>query len=132
MMGDRPDGARLLELAQETLMRELATQLPEDQRQEIALIARAMTIAARELDAARAPPAICHAALAQLYGEGDADSLMRRLAREIRAGAHDAPGPKRDAVRSLLWAMTREKLRVSNPEYLAGGDADQASQKTWA
>jgi uncharacterized protein DUF6285 len=132
MMGDRPDGARLLELAQETLMRELATQLPEDQRQEIALIARAMTIAARELDAARAPPAICHAALAQLYGEGDADSLMRRLAREIRAGAHDAPGPKRDEVRSLLWAMTREKLRVSNPEYLAGGDADQSSQKTWA
>ena len=131
-MRDRPDGARLLELAQETLMREVASQLPEDRRQEIALIARAMMIAAREFEAARAAPAICHTGLAQLYGEGDADSLMRRLAREIRAGTHDAPGPVRDAVRSLLWATTREKLRVSNPEYLAAADADQASQKTWA
>ncbi|HET7595023.1 MAG TPA: DUF6285 domain-containing protein [Stellaceae bacterium] len=127
-MRDRPDGAALLDFAQAAL-RDLAPLLPAERQREAALIARAMAIAAREAAAGDAPLAACRAALAELYGEGDLDTLLRRMAAATRAGDYDAPGAAREQVRRLLWAITVQKLAESNPDYLAAAGARQLSQK---
>lgn len=127
-MRDQPDGSRLLEFAREALLRDLAPLLPAERQQEVAFIARAMAIAAREMEAGEAPLVECHAKLAALYGAGDLDSLLRRLAAEIRAGTYDAAGPARAEVHRLLWAMTVQKLGESNPDYLAASGAAKPPQ----
>ena len=126
-MRDRPDGAALLDFARAAL-RDLAPLLPAERQREATLIARAMAIAAREAAAGDAPLRACQAALAGLLGEGDLDTLLRRMATAIRAGDYDAPSPRRAQVRRLLWAITIQKLRESNPEYLAASGLDQPSQ----
>lgn len=127
-MRDRPDAASLLDFARAALLRDLAPLLPAERQREAALIARAMAIAAREAAAGAAPLVACHSALAALYGEGDLEILLRRMAAAIRAGTYDAPSPDRDQVRRLLWAMTVQKLSESNPDYLAASGVDQAPQ----
>lgn len=114
-MRDRPDGAFLAVLAREAAAQ---GECPE-------LVARAEAIAERERIAGDAPVERLRRALAARYGEGDIDSLLRRLAAEIRAGAGDAPGAERSALGRLLWAMTRQKLAESNPDYLAAAAAAQ-------
>ena len=130
-MRDRPDAAALLHFALAALLRDLAPLLPAERQDEAALIARAMAIAARETAAGDAPLRACRAALADLLGEGDLDTLLRRLAAAIRAGDYDAPSLQREQVRRLLWAITVEKLRRSNPDYLAASGVDQPSQNGW-
>jgi hypothetical protein len=124
-MRDRPAGAALLDFARAALLRDLAPLLPAERQHEAALIARAMAIAAREAAAGDAPLRACQAALAGLLGEGDLDALLRRLAMAIRAGDYDAPSPQRAQVRRLLWAITVQKLRESNPDYLAASGVNQ-------
>ena len=58
------------------------------------------------------------------YGEGDDEVLLRLLAGDIRIGAYDVPSPRREAVRRLLWSITAQKLRESNPDFLAAGGSD--------
>ncbi len=123
-MRDRPTGAELLELAREVLLAKLVPLLPEEQRADAALVARSMAIAARELSYGEASFDPCRALLEVLYGAGDGETLLRRLAADIRAGAYDRPGASREAVRRLLWAVTRQKLRESNPECLAASGQD--------
>jgi hypothetical protein len=125
-MRDRPDGAQLLALARE--LQALAPLLPAEQRVDPALVARAAGIAERERQAGDAPLQACHRALAALYGAGDFPALFERLARDIRAGAYDAPEAERDRVRRLLWAITLEKLSESNPDYLAASGIDPRSR----
>ncbi len=127
-MRDPPEGFRLLHFAREALLRDVAPLLPAERQQQVALIARAMAIAAREAEAGAAPVAACHRALVSLYGPGDFDTLLWRLCADIRAGTYDVDGNRRDEVNRLLWAMTIAKLRESNPEYLAASGAAQASQ----
>jgi hypothetical protein len=112
-MRDRPDGPTLADLAREASARD------EDRD----LVARALAIAEREAVAGTEPLDQCRAALAKRYGEGDIEALLLRFADDIRAGVFDAPGPSRAAARRLLWAMTLQKLRESNPEYLAAATA---------
>lgn len=104
-MRDRPDGPTLRALAQEFAG-------------DAELVERALAIAARE-GASDADFAACRAALAARYGDANDSTLLLCLAAEIRSGAFDRPGPARDAVRRLLWALTRAKLAESNPDYLA-------------
>jgi hypothetical protein len=111
-MRDRPDGPTLVELARAAAARGANSDL----------VARALAIAEREAIAGQAPLEECRAALLQRYGEGDIEALLHRFADDIRAGAFDVSGPARDAVLRLLWAMTRQKLRESNPEYLAAAE----------
>jgi hypothetical protein len=127
-MRDRPDGATLLDFARAALLRDLAPLLPAERQHEAALIARAMATAAREAAAGDAPLRACQAALAELFGEGDLDTLLRQMAAAIRAGEYDAPSPRHAQVRRLLWAITVQKLRESNPDYLAASGLDQPSQ----
>ena len=116
-MRDRPDGTQLLALARE--LEAIAPRLPPEERADPALLARARAIAERERQAGDAPLAACREALAALYGPGDLADLFGRLAREIRAGSYDAAGAERDRVRRVLWAVTLQKLRESNPDYVA-------------
>jgi hypothetical protein len=118
-MRDRPDAAFLLTLAREAAA---AGETAE-------LVARARAIAERERAAGDAPAERFRCALAARYGEGDLDALLRRLAAAIRAGAADAPGPEQAALRRLLWAMTRQKLAESNPDYLAAAEAARAARE---
>jgi len=115
-MRDRPDSTQLLALARE--LEEIAPRLPPEERVDPALLARARAIAEREREAGDAPLAACREALIALYGPGDLADLFERLAREIRAGTYDAPGAERDRVCRVLWAVTLQKLRESNPDYL--------------
>lgn len=123
-MRDRPSGAELLALARELLLTELAALLPEDRRDQATTIAQCMTIVERELRFGDAPMAASHAALAALCGKGEREILLRRLADDIRAGMYDAPSPRRETVRRLLWSITLQKLRESNPDFLAAGEPD--------
>jgi hypothetical protein len=108
-MRDRPDGPTLADFAHQAAAR------GEDPE----LVGRALAIAEREAIAGNALLEECRLALVSRYGEGDVASLLHRFVGDIRAGAFDAPGPARDAALRLLWEMTRQKLRESNPEYLA-------------
>ena len=123
-MRDRPEGAQLLALAR--ALEEIAPSLPQEQRVDPALLARARAIAERERQAGDAPVAACHRALMALYGAGDFRELFERLAREIRAGAYDAAGPERDRVLRLLRTVTLQKLRESNPDYLTASARQRA------
>jgi Domain of unknown function (DUF6285) len=109
MIRDRPDGATLRALA------EAAIERGEDP----ALVARALAIAEREAASGTAPVEAIRARLARRYGDAPIETLLERLAGEIRAGAFDAEGPAQTELRLLLWEITLLKLAESNPEYLA-------------
>jgi hypothetical protein len=111
-MRDRPDGAVLAALAREA------------NGEEPALVGRARAIAERERQAGAAPLAQWHAQLAVWYGAGDPEASWRRLANDIRSGVYD--GFEREDVRRLLWAVTVQKLRESNPDYLAAAEASRS------
>jgi Domain of unknown function (DUF6285) len=121
MIRERPTGAQLLEIAREMLLRELAPLLPPERRADVLMVASAMAIAAREGGAGEAPERAAAAALHDIYGDdaGTGADGLRRLAADIRAGAFDAPGPRRSAVHALLWEITKQRLRESNPKLLA-------------
>jgi hypothetical protein len=114
-MRDRPSGGELAALAREILEDPSRTATSEEQ----ALAARCFDIAERERRLWARGFASCAATLTALYGEGDPATLFARLAADIRRGIYDAPGPARETVRRLLWEVTLQKLRESNPELLA-------------
>jgi hypothetical protein len=93
--------ATLLDLARETLLRDVLPALPDERRREALMVASAIGIARRALG--EAPHGIDTAALAA----------------EIRAGRHDAPGASREATRAVLWRLAKQALRVDNPKLLA-------------
>jgi hypothetical protein len=129
-MRDRPESAELLGLAREVLLRDVMPFLSAERSEQIMLIARAMAIAERELKAGSTPITECHAALRKLYGDGDFAMLWRRLAAKIRTGTYDTSGFAREEVRRLLFAVTVQKLRESNPDYLAASGVDQTDQSS--
>ncbi|HET6520122.1 MAG TPA: DUF6285 domain-containing protein [Geminicoccaceae bacterium] len=125
-MRDEPDALGLLAVARETLLGELMPLLPAERRYDALLIASAMAAAAREIEAGGAPLREELDGLARLLDldpaaltPADLPRLNARLAAEIRAGAHDRPGPARAALAAHLKAATVRKLRETNPKYLA-------------
>ena len=119
-MLERPDAAGLLEAARDVLLRELLPHLPEAKRFEARMVANAMAIARREAPADTSPVL---ARLRELLDMPDAepDSLLRRLAAEIRAGERDPGRPGAAAAAEALVALTRLRCAVSNPRTLGGG-----------
>jgi hypothetical protein len=117
-MRDLPDAGSLVNLARQALDA-LPALSPAAQREEVALIARCLAIAERELAFGTAAFADCRMMLAALYGAEWQEELLARLAADIAAGAFDRPGSRRDALHRLLWRITVQKLGESNPEYLA-------------
>ncbi len=124
------DGAALLEIARETLRAVLGPVVPSEHRYELLMIANAMSIATRELEAGEGPARDELARLSALLAEdpepaaGDKklrerlDALNRRLASEIRAGAFD-DGAGREACHRHLLDSALDAVRISNPQHLA-------------
>ena len=116
-MSDRPDGPALLEEARRTLLETLLPLLPPERRYDGLMVANAMSIAAREAGQGDAVLREA-AALFPKAAAAPLRDLEAALAREIRGGHCDAPGPRRDAVRDYLRRSTIARLRVSNPKAL--------------
>lgn len=126
-MNNAPDGAELLRVAQKVLRERLLTGISKAQRYEALMVANAMAIAARELEAGDSDLREELRMLAQLYGDTTvAESgnsvkekvaaLNKRLAKDIRSGVMD--GACAQGVRAVLKSQVTARLRVSNPKYL--------------
>ena len=118
-MRDLPSGAALLALGRELLFDRL---LPPEREREARLLATAMAIAEREASAGDAPTRDIAGRLAELYGcaeVGTDHALLRRLARDLRAGAFETCEARGRAGRAILWRLTILKLREGNPQFLA-------------
>ena len=129
-MTERPRADELLNEARRNLLDVLLPLLPADRRYDGLMVANAMAIASREASLGQDLMRQDVRGLAMLLGSPDAPGeasaehrdgrreLERRLAQDIRAGAYDAPGPRRDAVRAYLRESTEGRVRVSNPKAL--------------
>ena len=128
-MNNLPHGAALLAIARDTLLAELRPRLGEDQRYTLAMIANAMAIAAREIEAGDAPQrealarldALYRVPARELHGAALARAVReheRRLAVDIRSGAIEADAARRSAVLAHLQASVEARLRISNPKAL--------------
>ena len=124
-MRSSPEGAELLRVARETLLKELLPQLPADSHYPALMVANAMAIASRELMGSTSHRDAERALFRELYGfdgqteTGDPadgpDGLAGRLANDLRLGHFD---DRTRRVGELLLREVRERLRISNPKYL--------------
>ncbi len=128
-MASPPAAVDLLDEGRRTLIDILLPLLPADRRYDGLMVANAMAIAARE---ARFGDQLLREevrGLASLWGASEVEEggsppqlrsrlmeLERRLAQEIRSGAYDAPGARRDAVRRHLRESARARVGLSNPK----------------
>ena len=92
-----PGGAELLRVARAELLDQLLPHLPAAHHYAARMVANAMAIAARELQAVPAEPVDAAA-----------------LARDIRDGRHDGDA----GTHAHLEDLTRDRLAVSNPRVL--------------
>jgi hypothetical protein len=124
-----PEGGELLLIARKTLLDELAPLLGEDAKYTVAMIANAMAIATREVEAGEAPALAALARIDRIYeieprelhGEALRRELVthdQRLADDIRSGQFDADNEKRRAVFEHLRESVIARLRISNPKSL--------------
>jgi hypothetical protein len=104
-MADRPNGAELLAVARATLLEDLLPELPQARRYQVLMIANAMGMAQRELEAGTGT----------LAAERDA---LKHLASDLREGKRDGDD---ETYRALLEACM-VRVRVSRPRALAPVD----------
>ncbi len=130
-MRDLPTGDQLLDTARALLRDELLPALPADKRHAALMIANAMAIAGRQLNAGDAHERRELAALGQLLSLPPAGAeahdaplraqlvaLNRMLCTRLREGQADE-GEMRAQVLLHLQAVTRHRVEESNPKYLA-------------
>ena len=119
-MRDLPTGPELLALARDVLLRGLMPLLPQEAHLEARLVANSMAIAEREAISGAAPARWILHELEELYREGDEDKqvLLRRFARDLRAGAFEEDESRERYAREILWRLTIAKLRDANPRFL--------------
>lgn len=131
-MRDQPRGEQLLASAETLLRDELLPALPADKRQAGLMIARALGIAARQLQNGEAPERQELASLARLLTPTSEISEIsepaalrqqlqlanRQLGQLIRSGAADAGECRTQVVQHLLH-IARQRVAESNPRYLA-------------
>lgn len=136
-MFDRPNRLDLLAAAEATLRDEILPALDGNLRYSTLMVAGAIAMARRELEAGNAPARIVLDAFAELYGQdnvhragGDSgervQALMADLARAIRDGEYDEDllGP----VYEVLRTLTVERLKCSNPNFLEVSEYSQPSR----
>ena len=128
-MNNRPNASELLVIARATFTAEILPALPEKLRYSALMIANALAIARREIEAGDAPLRAEFERLTMLLAEiprevtGEAlpaalADYNRRLASQIRAGRFDRE--ERAVLLEHLRKTTQEKLAVSNPKALSG------------
>jgi hypothetical protein len=126
---DVPGAADLLRTARAVVLDALLPALPAERHYEARMVAHALGIVARELEAAPLEPALRRTlhALAGGSHDGDATPPLARLgaalARRIRAGdfAHDAQA--RSQLHAALVAWTAARLAIADPR--AAGARDE-------
>jgi aminoglycoside phosphotransferase (APT) family kinase protein len=122
---DLPSGSGLLALGRELLLKEILPLLPPERHRELRLVATAMAIVEREVEAGGLPAREIAAMLEHLYAPGadherlSATGLPRRFAADLRAGAFERCGSRGQIARAILWRLTILKLREGNPGFLA-------------
>jgi hypothetical protein len=131
-MRDYPDGADLLATARDLLREQLLGALPPELRTAALMVANAMAIAGRQLEARDDPQ---HAELASLQDLLDVprgapcdaqslrlelDALNRRLVLALRNGDADPGTQFAGRVRDHLHRVQHARLMQSNPRYLTG------------
>ena len=131
-MRSRPSAVELLDIAERTLSGEVAPDLSNRQRYNVALITSALGIARRELEGGLSPWPGELDTLRALYGTDPAESpedaivrLNRRLAADCRAGVYDATSRDHKAVCDLLREDVLARLAEDNPRYEKTSDAHQ-------
>lgn len=126
-MNDRPNARELLVISHATFTAEILPALPEKLRYTGLMIANALAIARREIEAGDAPARAEFERLCVLFSDGPrelaGDALAvavadynHRLANEIRAGRFDQE--ERAVLLEHLRRTTGAKLAISNPKAL--------------
>ena len=129
-MNNLPLGSDLLNVARETLLSELRPILDERGRYTLAMVANAMSIAAREVEAGEAPALSALARLDKLHKHEERElhgvelaialsSYERQVAADIRAGRYDIDTARQRALLEHLRKTVRTKLEISNPKSLS-------------
>lgn len=120
-MTDKPGGARLLQQARATLLQDLLPELKGDKRYLALMVANAMAIAARELEAEHEDletqrkdlESVLGPAQSRDHGEAVIE-LMEKVVRDVRSGRIDGHAEVYDA----LIQDVRARLAISNPKLL--------------
>jgi hypothetical protein len=112
MKAKRLSADTLIEIALETLRRDILADASPDKRYTGAMIANALEVARREITADG--ESAQWALLDKLYDDGDGNLLQ--LARDIRAGKIDEK--KHPDLASNLRALVIGELKVANPRFL--------------
>ncbi len=135
-MFEAPGRKALIETALAAFQEEILPTLDGDRKYLGLMIASALSTAIRELNADTDPGSTQRIldGFAGLYGEDNVeraghsseaklDILSRDLARDLREGLYDTSltGP----VHTLLTVLTEEKLKLSNPKFLAAREYSQ-------
>lgn len=128
-MRANPDACGLLDIAAETLRKDILPHVPPEARYAALMVANALSIAEREVAGLDDAGRTMLAAFVPLYGE-DADgslsgeelgrrvdALQHRLCIEIAAGDFDRDG--QEALIGCLEAIVGARLGISNPKALA-------------
>lgn len=98
-MRDKPFGAALLEVAQQALLTDLAPHLEGRRRYTALMVANAIGIVAREIEAEARVAQAWERALAHVEGGADLEACATRLVTAIRGGAHDGDPALHKALR---------------------------------
>lgn len=123
-MRTRPNGADLLAAAQKLLRDQLLPELPEAQKHTALMIANAMGVAMRQLQAGEAAELEERLSLARLLhrsviGPQGTNTGDRELGQLLRTGLADPGKPRRADVLKHLRTAVRQAVMESNPKYLA-------------
>lgn len=113
-MRNRPSGTELLDIAREVLREKLIPDLGPDQRYDALMVANAMAIVMRQMEAGEQTTADERKALSEHLGrEGTLESLNRELALRIRNGHTDGT-----EIWRTLHMTALARVSESNPKYL--------------
>jgi hypothetical protein len=136
-MLDRPDRLDLLKAAEVTLNADVLPTLDGTTKYAALMVASAIAMARREIEAGHEPARRVLDAFAEFYGQDNvhragsdavqrAQSLMGDLARELRDGDYDDAllGP----VYEVLRVLVEERLKQSNPRFLEAREYSQPSR----
>ena len=121
-MNDHPDALELIRIANQTLAQDILPGALPEQRYTLRMIANALGIAARELEARDTDAAVETRGLNTLYGESknteDLQQRNRQLSRDIRRGMFESNSAQQAKLRQHLIASARAKLAAAYPKAL--------------
>ncbi len=125
-MTDEIAGTELLDLAQQTLEHRIVSHLDGEPRNVARMIATAIRMAAREIVQQRLLATAEEAVLASATQPCDGSDARLALAREIRAGRHDADA----RLHAALWAEAVVRTSISRPSALTRSERRLAGMET--